>query len=192
MSTIPKEIQEKIEAVALGLYPIYEGELEKYNWESEPCRKDYIAAAIYGYQLATDGREQKKTLSDKIDSEDDIYDRIIPPGIGKGDGIEQMFFNDGYYAGYKFGREELEKECYKFEMQALNNRREAEGLKIEITALQSQCTEKEKECEELKSGIRNFIEWLKEKRPTITGTGAPKLILENLLAGEETFISQSK
>jgi hypothetical protein len=40
---------------------------------------------------------------------------------------------------------------------------------------------------ELENGIKNFIEWLKEKRPTITGTGAPKLILESFLEGRETF-----
>jgi len=60
MEQIPTEVMEKIEAVALALYPIYEGELEKYNWESEPCRKDYIAAAIYGYQLAASLCEEKE------------------------------------------------------------------------------------------------------------------------------------
>jgi len=45
--------------------------------------------------------------------------------------------------------------------------------------------------EELENGIKNFIEWLKEKRPTITGTGAPKLILESLLEGRETFATPS-
>lgn len=51
--------------------------------------------------------------------------------------------------------------------------------------LQSTIEEKDKRITELENGIKNFTEWLKEKRPSMTGNGAPILVLQNLIEGIE-------
>lgn len=43
---------------------------------------------------------------------------------------------------------------------------------------------KNEEIEKYRSGISQFVSWLREKRPSMSGHGAPILILENLLTGE--------
>jgi len=43
---------------------------------------------------------------------------------------------------------------------------------------------KDERIKELEQGINNFLFWLKEKRPSMTGNGAPISILQNLLSGE--------
>ncbi len=144
MSTIPKEIQtpkkniqELIQEGADHFYSETEqvhsnGMIQKTNEQANKKRKAiFKKGAYFGYQLATDGREELEKEIERLEIRDD-YDRSL----------------------------------YR-------------GALDQITALQSQCTEKEKECEELEYEERlssqiiesqlNQIEELKAENERLKG-----------------------
>lgn len=96
-----------------------------------------ICDALNGYQLAIHGREEGKWENEAKEAWRKIE-------IYKGEA-------DRYKKEYQFGREELEKEnSYLKEMWEANRTAANENSKT-ITALQSQCTEKE----EVNRGLQN-------------------------------------
>jgi len=80
------------------------------------------------------------------------YDKMTNPAYYDG-------AREGFITGYQLatdGREELEKEIADLKLEIQLSDDSIAEHKNTITALQSQCTEKEKECEKLKADVEHY------------------------------------
>ena len=75
---IPQIISERINAEALRRSPIYtEPEFLKFNLWADNDRDNFIQAAQYGYQLATDGREELEKERDELKANKQNYQETV-------------------------------------------------------------------------------------------------------------------
>jgi len=149
--SIPKEIMDKIESKANQLFNHSESDGDEMD---KILIQAFIPAAQYGYQLATDGREQDGEWISVHDNSDGFRNYLDLKGIEykrNGHFTEVKKEVNLYWLGRQVeewkqttastdGREELEKDALKMYLE----------MKSEITALQSSLKEKEKEIKQMK------------------------------------------
>lgn len=63
-------------------------------------------------------------------------------------------------------------------------RREIQQSHLLEKAAVDESQEKDKEISRLKEGVTAFLKWLQDHRPTVTGLGAPIIMLKSLLSGD--------
>jgi hypothetical protein len=109
--------------------------------------------------------------------------------------LEVNCFNEDSEMSIRVGKSSYEsltvdeaKELASFIVSHIKNETEANQSPSKPAELKK---EQEGEVEKLRTGIRSFIEWLKKRRPTMAGTGAPIAILEDLL-GDNVLEAQTR
>jgi chromosome segregation ATPase len=139
MSTIPKDIMDKIEE-AVNIYTVG-------NHVSAGLAENIL---LKGYALAVN----KRTEDINEFYKNWCKDTKRNGGILIGSSIKELLTAFGYQLATD-GREELEKELEQKTKESKQWCDKAMEAARDRLSLQSQCTEKEKECEELKEALEN-------------------------------------